>query len=248
MTGLNHPLEYKKFFPQHTGFLEQGSEIDYFDSMVAEYFGIYGMPMDYFHQVTDITKDVIFGEDDTKQYLRKYQLTSIIKNPGAVEESQLFTSFGAMNSIDFSIYLHVDTFKKAVGPKHDPLPGDLFTFPFNTKLKYQVQNVMFTTLGMEGNIFGHRSCYELTCKEAEMSPVQVGVGEQYGVVDAEGNLLPDAPADAIVPDGSGRIADKYQVFPPNPDASKGDNAQVDIEAGRVVYPDRQDKNDLWGDW
>jgi hypothetical protein len=247
MAGLNHPLEYKKYFPQHMGHLEQGSEIDYFDDMVAEYFGIYGLATDYFHQTTDVSKDVTFGEDDTKKYVRKYQLPAIIKNFGAVEETLLFSKFGQVNSIDFSIFLHVDTFRRAVGKDKDPLPGDLFTFPFNTNLKYEVQHVMFTSLGMEGNIFGHRSCYELVCKEAQMSPVQEGLGEQYGVVDAQGNLVSDAPADALVSDGSGRIADKYQVPTANSDASKGDNAQVKIEADRVVFP-RENTNDLWGGW
>lgn len=247
MSGLNHPLEYKRWFPQHMGDLEQGSEINYFDDMVAEYFGIYGLKTDYFHQITDVNKDAIFGEDDTKKYIRKYEFTSIIKNFGAVEETLLFTKFGQMNSIDFSIYIHVDTFKRLVGKDKDPLPGDLFTFPYNTKLKYEVQHIMFTSLGMEGNIFGHRSCYELVCKESQMSPVQEGVGEQYGVVDAQGNLIPGAPPDAILNDGSGRVADKYKVPTANPNASKGDNANVQIEADRVVIK-RTDTTDLWGGW
>jgi hypothetical protein len=250
MSGLNHPLEYKKYFPQHMGFLEQGSEVNYFDDMVAEYFGIYGLPTDYFHQIVDIKKDAIFGEDDTKKYVRKYQLTSILKDLGAVQETSLLTRFGYGNSVDFTVYIHVGTFKRLVGKDKDPLPGDIFTFPNgNTKLKYNVQHVMYTTLGMDGNIFGHRSCYELTCKEAELSPVQFGLGEQYGVIDAQGNLLPDAPADALVSDGSGRIADKYQVPTADPNANKGDNAQITIEAGRVVFPrDEEDNNDLFSGW
>lgn len=246
MSGLNHPLGYKQYFPQHMGFLEQGSEINYFDDMVAEYFGIYGLPVDYFHQTTSVKKDAIFGEDDTKKYVRKYQLTAIIKEP-AIEEGLLFMKYGGMNNIDFHVFLHVDTFRKLVGKNKDPLPGDLFTFPHNTKLKYEVENVLFTTVGMEGNIFGHRSCYELVCKEAQMSPVQEGLGEQYGVVDAQGNLVSDAPADAILNDGSGRIADKYQVPTANPDANKGDNEQVQIEADHTIYP-REEGNDLWGGW
>jgi hypothetical protein len=215
--------------------------------MVAEYFGIYGLKTDYYHQTVDVNKDAIFGEDDAKKFVRKYEFTSIIKNFGAVEETLLFTKFGQMNSIDFSIYIHVDTFKRMVGKDKDPLPGDLFTYPYNTKLKYEVQHVMFTSLGMEGNIFGHRSCYELVCKEAQMSPVQEGLGEQYGVVDAQGNLVSDAPTDAILDDGSGRIADKYQVPTADPNGNKGDNQNVETEAGRVVFP-RTSDNDLWGGW
>jgi hypothetical protein len=248
MSGLQHPLEYKQYFPQHTGWVEQGSEINYFDDMVAEYMGIYGIPVDYFHQTTNVNNDAIFGEDDQKKYVRKYQLTCIIKNNGLVTEGLLFNSFAQLNNIDFAIYLHVDTFRRQVGPKTDPLPGDIFTFPYNTRLKFNVQNVLYTTLGMEGNIFGHRSCYELTCKEAEMSPVQEGLGEQYGVVDAQGNLVPNAPSDAILNDGSGRIADKYNVPTANPNASKGDNINIGVEAGRVVFPITPDTNELWSGW
>lgn len=247
MSGEAFPLSYKKYFPQHMGHLAQGSEVNYFDDLVCEYISIYGLATDYFHQTTDVSKNVTFGEDDQKKYVRKYQLTAIIKNFGAVEETLLFSKFGQLNTIDFSMFLHVDTFKRAVGKNKDPLPGDIFTFPHNTKLKYEVQHVMFTSLGMEGNIFGHRSCYELVCKEAQLSPTQEGLGEQYGVVDAQGNLVSDAPADALVSDGSGRIADKYQVPTANPAASKGDNAQVKIEADRVVFP-RATDNDLWGGW
>lgn len=244
MAGLQHPLEYKEFFPQHTGEVNQGSEIDYLDNMIAEYFGIYGIPIDYYHQITNPDKDRIFGEDDTKKYQQKYQLTAILKD-GTVEESLLFNGFGQLNTIDFSMYIHIDTFKRLLGKDHDPLPGDLFMFPNNSKLKFEVTNIVFTTLGTQGNVFGRKTCYDLTCKEAELSPSTQGRGEQYGVTDADGNMVPNAPSDAILDDGSNRIADKYQVPKPNPNAQRGDNEQIKKEASRVTISHNRE---LWGDW
>jgi len=244
MTGLVHPLEYKEFFPQHTGEVNQGSEIEYLDNMVAEYFGIYGLPIDYFHQITNPDKDRIFGEDDTRKYQDKRQLTAILKD-GTVEESLLFNGFGQLNTVDFAMFMHIDTFKKLIGKDQDPLPGDLFMFPNNSKLKFEITNVVFTTLGTQGNIFGRRTCYDLTCKEAEVSPATHGRGEQYGVTDAEGNLVPNAPADAIINDGSNRIADKYQVPKSNPNGQRGDNTQIQIEADRTIV---NRNTELWGSW
>lgn len=244
MSGLNHPLEYKDYFPQHTGEVNQGSEIDYLDNMIAEYFGIYGIPIDYFHQITNPDKDRIFGEDDTKKYQQKYQLTALLKD-GTVEESLLFNGYGQLNTVDFSMFMHIDTFKRQLGKDKDPLPGDLFMFPNNSKLKFEITNVVFTTLGTQGNVFGRRTCYDLTCKEAELSPATEGRGEQYGVTDAEGQLVLDAPSDAILTDGSNRIADKYIVPKVNPNGQKGDNKQIQKEADRVTIVNNRE---IWSGW
>lgn len=244
MSGLNHPLEYKDYFPQHTGEVQQGSEIDYLDNMIAEYFGIYGIPIDYFHQITNPDKDRIFGEDDTKKYQQKYQLTALLKD-GTVEESLLFNGYGQLNTVDFSMFMHIDTFKRQLGKDKDPLPGDLFMFPNNSKLKFEITNVVFTTLGTQGNVFGRRTCYDLTCKEAELSPATEGRGEQYGVTDAEGQLVPDAPSDAILTDGSNRIADKYIVPKVNPNGQRGDNKQIQKEADRVTIVNNRE---IWSGW
>jgi hypothetical protein len=244
MSGLQHPLSYKEYFPQFTGELQQGSEIEYLDNMIAEYFGIYGLPIDYFHQITNPNKDRIFGEDDTKKFQQKHQLTAILKD-GTVEEAILFNAFAQLNSIDFSMYMHIDTFKKLLGKDRDPLPGDLFMFPQNSKLKFEVTNVVFTTLGTQGNVFGRRTCYDLTCKEAELSPATEGRGEQYGITDAEGHLVPNPPPDSILTDGTNRIADKYQV--PKSTINKGDNEQVQTKADRVTAR-KGDSTDLWGGW
>jgi hypothetical protein len=244
MSGLQHPLSYKEYFPQFTGEMNQGNEIDYLDDMIAEYFAIYGLPIDYFHQITNPNNDRIFGEDDAKKFQDKRQLTCLLKD-GAVEEAIIFNGFGQLNSVNFSMYIHINTWRRLVGLNRDPLPGDLFMFPKNSKLKFEVANVVFTTLGTQGNVFGHRSCYDLTCKEATLSPATQGTGEQYGVTDAQGNLLPNAPADAIINDGSGRIADKYNVPAPATNTQLGDNAAIEQAANDVAI---KHNREIWGDW
>jgi hypothetical protein len=83
------------------------------------------------------------------------------------------------------------------------------------------------------------------------------------LLDANGQLIAGAPADAYVPDGSGRIKDKYNVPKPVTQSTAlgasplGDNDAIrDItqgpvnaltglrEGGIVLARDRK----YWGDW
>ena len=181
MAGLDHPLGYKKYFPNHTGRLELDSEIDMYDTISAEIFGIQGIPIDYYPSIVNENADRIFGEDANKKYIRKHQLTAILKD-GTVEETLLINGFGQLNVVEFGMYIHINTFKLLFGENQDPKPSDQFTFPHNTNLRFEVSHVGFTTLGMEGNVFGHRTSYELICREAEVSAADEGVSEQYGVI------------------------------------------------------------------
>lgn len=181
MSGLDHPLSYKRYFPNHTGRPGLENEIEMYDTMVAEIFGIQGVPIDYYPSVVDIDADRIFGEDANRKYKRKHQMTAILKD-GMVEETLLINGFGQLNVVEFGMYLHINTFKSVLGLDRDPKPSDFFTFPTNTNLLFEVMHVGFTTLGADGNVFGHRTCYELICREAETSVMDEGFGEQYGVV------------------------------------------------------------------
>lgn len=181
MSGLDHPLGYKKYFPNHTDRIGMEQEIEMYDTIAAEIFGIQGVPIDYYPADVNTESDPIFGEDANKKYARKHQLTAILKD-GVVEETLLFNGFGLTNVVEFGMYIHINTFKGLFGQDRDPKPSDQFTFPTNTNLRFQVAHVGFTTLGLEGNVFGHRTSYELVCKEAEISAADEGLGEQYGVI------------------------------------------------------------------
>lgn len=257
MAGLNNPLSKKKYFKQFTGPWNQYNETQMYDNAMAEYFAITGIPIDFYPVDVNYNKDRIFGEDTTKRYMYKRQLTCIVKD-GAFEENLVYNGFGEITQVEFQIYIHLPTFRKLVA--RDALPSDNFYLPNVSNLGYEVIHVDWMTLGLEGNIFGQKNCYILTCKNREFS------GEQYGILDQNGQLIAGAPADAYVPDGSGRIKDKYNV--PRPKTIAGSDGVNDFEhaadnkAIRDITEGRKDPitgvrqggivlqrdRAYWGDW
>lgn len=182
MAGSNNPLGKKGYFPQFTGYQNNRQTIEMYDRLITQDFEIRGIPCDYVSSIVDENKDRIFGEDTTKKYIVKHKLTSILKE-GQVEETLLFNGFGQLNTVEFSMYLHIGTFKNVLGVNQDPKPGDHFFFPHgNSNLGFEVMHVGFSTLGLEGNILGHRTLYEIVARERYVSEADEGVGEQYGVI------------------------------------------------------------------
>lgn len=182
MAGVDNPLGKKEWFPQHMGYGANGPAIEMYDDLIAQMFQIYGIPCDYVYADVDPDKDRIFGEDTTKSYIQKHKLTAILKE-GQVEETLLFNSFGNLNTVEFSMYLHINTFKRVLGQDKDPKPGDHFFFPYgNSLLGFEVRHVGFSTLGTEGNVLGYRTLYEIVARERDVSEADQGVGETYGVI------------------------------------------------------------------
>lgn len=259
MAGLNQPRKKKQHFRQYSGPWEQRNEIEMFDNAIAEYFAIYGLPIDYFPVEANYNKDRIFGEDTTKRYLRKHELTALVKD-GGFEENLVYGGFGELNQVEFQIYIHIPTFRKMVN--RDPLPSDQFFLPHSSTIAYEIIHVDWMTLGLEGNVFGYKTTYLLTCKQREVSYDALNnVGGQFGVLDGEGELMGNAPADAIIPDGSNRVRNKYTVRKPVlPDGGPedyGDNAAIrDITEG-IVNPETGERENgfiiqrdrsYWGEW
>jgi hypothetical protein len=296
MAGTDSPLDKKDYFPQFTGYFNQSNTIEMYDNLISQQFQIAGLPVDYIPCLVDPNKDRIFGEDTLKKYLQKYKLTTILRD-GQVQETLLYNSFGSINISEFSMYLHIGTFKAVVGKDRDPKPQDMFFFAYNNSLLgFEVMHVGYSTLGTEGNVLGARTCYELVCREREVSEADEGIGETYGATyriaitsDLVGVMLytvtdkyvvqafvprpadvgsvvtilsASAPADVLVPDGTGRIKEKYQVKGKDINAQKGDNAAIsdicdekdgiketdpliDVRPdGNVVPRDRS----YWGGW
>lgn len=182
MAGTSNPLGKKGFFPQFTGYQNNQQTMEMYDNLVCQQFQIFGIPCDYVSAEVNENKDRIFGEDTTKKYIQKHKLTAILKE-GQVEETLLFNSFGQLNTVEFSMYLHINTFKQILGPNQDPKPGDHFFFPHgNSNLGFEVMHVGFSTLGLEGNFLGFRSVYEIVARERYVSEADYGVGEQYGLI------------------------------------------------------------------
>lgn len=182
MAGSSNPLASKGFFPQFTGYSNNHATIEMYDKLMAQQFQIFGIPIDYVSSVVDPNKDRIFGEDTTKKYIQKHKLTCLLKE-GQIEETLLFNGFGQVNTVEFSMYLHIGTFKKILGNKYDPKPSDQFFFPNGlSNLGFEVMHVGFSTLGLEGNILGQRTLYEIVVRERYVSEADEGLGEQYGVI------------------------------------------------------------------
>jgi hypothetical protein len=264
MAGLNDPWEYKKFWHQFNGQFENQDEQGFWDDQLSEWFGIYGVPLKYYPLNIDITKsDRIFGEVTTVSYDRVVHLTGVIDN-NSIDENILYNTFGQLNNVEFVMFVHQHTFLKQVGRK--PLPNDQFTLVNNVSTQnFEVVHTNESTLGTQGNFFGHRGLYILTVRERTVSQSLRGDGEKFGVTDMEGNLLPNIPEDAIVDDGSGRVRDKYDVpgirnvegslYGDNKAirgivSGKDENGEDAMPEGQgIVYRQGDDKSlDDWGNW
>lgn len=246
------PLAYKKYFPQGTGPLRQNNEITIFDKMQAEQINIYGIPMDYYPVKVDIKKDVAFGEDTNKLYLRKYGIMGKVDTDG-FDENLLYTGFGELNNIEFRMFVHLPTFLGLVG--REPIAGDQFYLPFNSTFVYEVSHAVHAAFGRPGNIFGFKSLFVLNCRERVVNQHSAGYGERFGVLDSQGNVRADAPADALVDDGSGRVAEKYNVQQPqvSPDIMDDNNdikEKVDGtgQGDGIAIPLSPEIRKKWGDW
>jgi hypothetical protein len=249
---MQDPLSYTKYFPQGTGPQNQGNEIATLDSMQAEMINVYGIPMDYYPVEVNIKKDIAFGEDTTKRYMRKHVIKGKIDNEG-FDENLLYTGFGELNNIEFRIFLHLPSFLAAVG--REPIAGDQFYLPFNSTFVYEVSHAVHAALGREGNIFGFKSLFVINARERNVTIHSAGYGERFGVVDSQGNLRPDAPADALVNDGSGRVAAKYDVQQPKASPNTMlENEEVKKEVDGtgqgdgIAPPISKTVSDRWGGW
>lgn len=180
MAGSNNPLEKKGYFPQFTGYLNQSNTVEMYDNLIAQQFQIAGIPIEFISCIVDENKDRIFGEDTTKKYLQKHKLTTILRD-GQVQETLMYNKFSFINISEFSMYLHIGTFKSVVGAERDPKPGDMFFFSYNNSgLGFEIMHVGFSTLGTQGNVLGQKTCYEIVAREREVSEADEGIGETYG--------------------------------------------------------------------
>ena len=262
MAGLNNPLEYKDFWHQFNGQFENQDEQGFWDDQLSEWFGIYGIPMKYAAadiKIEDV--DRVFGEITNTRFPSVVDLTGIIEG-ASIDENIMYNGFGQLNNVEFVMYVHQLTFLKHVGRK--PYPKDQFQLKNDVSTQtFEVIHTDESTIGTEANFFGHRGTYVLSCREREVSQSTVGQGEDYGVTDQQGNLLPNAPPDALVGDGSGRVREKYNVSGVNNvDGSvRGDNEFInEVVTGKdkdgndampdgkgIVYRQGTENPD-WGDW
>ncbi|MCS7316914.1 MAG: hypothetical protein NZZ41_01140 [Candidatus Dojkabacteria bacterium] len=203
------PFQQKQFWDQYKGAIYNASEIEFYEDITSEIFGIYGIPCEWYPVEIDVEdpQKRIFGEDPTKKFIKKYLVTALIEGD-SVQENVIFNNFGMLHKIEFTIHLHIKTFVETVGRK--PIIGDQFSFMNNlSQHVFEATHVTESSLGVKGNYFGHRTVYTVNCREREISAPEIGDGERYGHVDSEGNVLPNSPPDLLTP--GGEIREKYKI-------------------------------------
>ena len=246
---MSDPLDKTKYFPQGMGPQRFSATANTFDKMQSEMIRIYGVPMDYYPVEVDINKDIGFGEDTTKRYMKVHKIKGKIDTDG-FDENLLYSGFGELNSIEFRIFLHLPSFVQLVG--REPIAGDQFYLPFNSTFVYEVSHAVHAALGREGNIFGFKSLFVINCRERAVTIHSAGYGDRFGVVDSQGNLRPDAPADALVNDGSGRVAEKYNVQQPKASPNTmhdNDGVKKAVNGDNPIAPPlSKTVSDRWGSW
>jgi hypothetical protein len=251
---MKDPLGKTKYFPQGMGPQFQGNTMNTFDKMQSEMLNIYGIPMDYYPVEVDINKDVAFGEDTTKRYMRCHKIKGKIDNDG-FDENLLYSGFGELNSIEFRIFLHLPSFVQMVG--REPMAGDQFYLPYNSTFVYEVTHAVHAALGRDGNIFGFKSLFVINCRERTVTQHSAGYGERFGVIDSQGNIRSDAPADALVNDGSGRVSTKYDVQQPkvspntmhdNELIKKLVDGDPTKDTSGIATPSADFIREKWGNW
>jgi putative N-acetylmannosamine-6-phosphate epimerase len=106
MSGLDHPLSYKSFFPQYAEQIHLNEEIEMYDTFIAETFGIKGLPIDYYKSTMGETVDRIFGEETNIKYDHKRQLTGILKELRQKTDPPIIAEGGYTDLI--SIHMAID--------------------------------------------------------------------------------------------------------------------------------------------
>lgn len=202
MAGAPDPMRWKKHWGQYSGDYSNSKEIETYDNMMAEYAGIYGIPILYYTLNIDDYKenlDVISGESSTPKWDRVFQLTAIAEE--WAKEMQKFSAFGLENSDELTLFVHKSTYDRLIGwrsnlaparspnltPRpttrgaYGPSPKDLLFTP-NNGLTYEVITGGVHFLESNAQMFGHKFWYKLTLKSAEVSAPNIGNGESYGPV------------------------------------------------------------------
>jgi hypothetical protein len=223
MAGAPDPFRWKRYWGQFSGDYDNRREIETYDNMMAEYAGIYGIPVVYYTLHVDDYKndlDVIHGESSTPVWDRSIQLTALTDQLS--QEPQNFTQFGLENIDTLILYIHRSTFDGLVGwrsgetpvqaPNLTPRPSRRGGYgpvakdiigTLHNGLFYEVVTGGLHFLESNSQHFGHKFWYKLTLKSREASAPVIGLGEQYGPV-AQGMTLEQLATSKGLP------ADYYQ--------------------------------------
>jgi hypothetical protein len=201
MAGASDPFRWKRYFGQFSGDYDNNREIETYDSLMAEYAGIAGVPIIYYTINVDQYKNginIATGENSSPLWDRSIQLTALQENWS--NEAQKITTFNLENIDELVLFIHRSTFDKLIGPRSEntPVQGPNLTprptrrggygpitkdivKTLNNDLYYEVITGGLHFLESNAQHFGHKFWYKLTLKPREPSAPIIGTGEQYGL-------------------------------------------------------------------
>lgn len=191
MAGLSDPLRYKQYWNNFSG-ERNNPEIQTYDTVMAEYAGIKGIPIEFYTLNIDHYKenmDALWGENTKSTWDRCFTLTAILDE---WSQDTLEWQQGVQWQTDqIILYIHRSTFDSIVGKRSNvdprgqrvensgPVEKDMLKV-IPTGLVYEVITAGLHFLSPQDQHFGHKFWYKLTCQIREVSHATVGVGEQYG--------------------------------------------------------------------
>jgi hypothetical protein len=115
-----------------------------FDLHLTELYNQHGVPMDFYITTYDTQYDLIFGEDNNRRFVRKFEVSPWYTLP---REDRLWNRFGIEGIDEIVMYVSKRAFKcnsmRAMGPgavEYIPRVGDILVAKYN-KYIYEVVNV-----------------------------------------------------------------------------------------------------------
>lgn len=195
MASSIDPFKYDKYFGQFGGSYNNGREIDYFDKQQAEYAAIYGIPINYYTINVDDYKegmDIIYGENSTPVWDRKFQMKALLDEYS--QEMVQWQGAGQIGTDEITLFIHKSTYDQLVGQRsaltpggperrggYGPITRDMIMTTHNN-IVYEVITGGVHFMDSSAQLFGHKFWYKCTLKQREVSPAQIGAGEQYGAL------------------------------------------------------------------
>lgn len=196
---MTDPMSYKKYWNQFSGSQDNLKEIATYDSMMAEYYAIKGIPVEYFTINVDEYKegmDQVYGENSRPKWDKKIPMLAILED--FTPETQQWSGIGLENVDEAVFFIHKTTFDKIVGIRsqlqqnksplrrgaYGPIAKDQIRTLHNG-LIYEVVTGGAHFLPGDAQHFGQKFWYKLTCKVRQVSDAVLGEGEQYGAIPDE---------------------------------------------------------------
>lgn len=171
------------------------NEKQLFDLMVTEGYNKYGVSLDYYVTSFDNTYDKIWGEDNNRRFVRRFQIMGYFVLP---REERIFTQFGIAGMDQFTInvskkhyyeasqYDDIQTNPKAFQP-YVPFAGDYIYSNYN-KFIYEIVSVKDEAMM---SLFSKQHSWEFLVRPYKDEKIQVSPLTSAAPIANQTNLKTD---------------------------------------------------------